>query len=627
MGKSPTLSFCGGGTKPTVAENSTFVTYPAITALNDVDGTDVWDEVVIEYSTPGRNGEDPVIDFSYMSNDVTYDSSTPNSIRLKGDSDEIEASMRTLKIRPGNSNGEDMFIQITATASSVINPQVKITKVDSCTIPVDPVVQGGLDVLVPTSVQFNEDTRYTLTGFESVFDGASDVDFSERTVMEVLVSSYPAGTKFWANDKYITSTNAGWLQIPAEDMAVKLQIRPPSHYSGNFTLIVRSAIIDSTTTGSVVVATDSETVLFSILPRADGVNFPSVIIGVEDQGPIELGSELNAGIVIKDRGRGTGNNPETETITRIVLDIPQDTADIQYTISGNYAQTVTGSLPGSGDSTATVAFDATLREYTITSTITEGNDLVGISQTDRETAMAHIRAALATFRVEIGPEHNDANGNIKVYVTTADVNEGTANEKVDTFSSIVMAAVADLPTVSVVNPAETTSTEDGNSIPLQITVGHSLDRTDNSETLSVRITVPMEDGSPIGTIGGQTPDGVTLTDESGGSYLVTAVGADPDERETLLNSFLSIGGAVEFIPRANWAGSVVDTAGIRIDVISTEAAASGTNELAGDEYGGADGTSKTETVTAFIGVTVLPVADQATISVKGNGIGFEDVSH
>jgi hypothetical protein len=620
FGKSPTVIFCGGGTKPTVAENSTFVTYPLLAALNDVDGTDVWDEITIQYSTPGVGGgfEPPAVDFLYKSDSVAYDTSTPGLIRLTGDSSEMEDSVQTMQIRPGISNGEDILIEVSATASSLFNPTVKITSTDSCTIPVDPVVQGGLTLEVPVSVEFNEDTKYTLQGFNSVFDGEADVDESETTVMEIEVSSYPTGTRFWANGALMTTTSSGWLQIPANAMST-FQIRPPGHYSGSFDLVVRSAITDSTQTGVVVLATGTKTVPFRVLPRADGVSFQSVI-GIEDLGPISFGTQVNSGLTIRDRGSGTGNNPETETITQIVIDIPADTAEVTYTITGAYAQDITGSLPGPG--TATVSFDATLREYSITSTITEGQDFATLSQADRETAMTDIRDAFKTFLVEIGPEHNADNGSIAVTVHTADVNIGVSHEKTDSYTPLIVAAVADLPTVSVVNPAEVTVSEDGDSIPLRITVGHSLDR-DDSEVISVRITVPTEGGTPIGTIGGATPANVNLADQGGGSYLVTATGATPEADEALLNSFLSEGGNIIFIPRAGWAGSVVDTDGIRVDVISTETATG--DELAGDEYGGADGTSKTETATAYIGLTVLPVADEATITVKGNSVGLEDV--
>uniref|UniRef100_A0A7S3P310 Calmodulin n=1 Tax=Amphora coffeiformis TaxID=265554 RepID=A0A7S3P310_9STRA len=618
LGASPSIIFCGGGRKPSVAENSTFVTYPAIAALNDYDGSDAWEEIVVEYSTPGVGVQPPILDFLYKSAAVNYDFSSPNVVRLTGNSAEIESSMRTLQVRPGTSNGEDIRITVTGTAYATTSPDVRITSMDSCTIPVDPVVQGGLTVAVPTSIEFNEDTRYVLQGFDAVFVGNEDLDSSEVTVLELNEQSYPAGTKFYANNALMTVKVGGWLQVPSSEL-LDFEIRPPLHFSGSFTLEVRAAITDTTQSGVVVAASQTKLVPFTVLPVADGVNIP-LVIGIEDLGPIQFGSKLSQGLTVKDRAQGTGNNPESETITKIVFDVPADTDQLRYIVTGSYVQDTSGTLNGTG--TAVVSYNSDEREYTVTSTLLVGEDLALISQTDRELAELHIRQTLASFVIEIGPEHSDDNGSVRLFISTADVKDGIASEKIDSFTPLLVAAVADLPTVEVVNPAEKIVNEDGESIPLRITVGSSPDK-DNSETLSVRITVPKEGGIPIGSIGGLTPQGVTLNSEGSGKYLVTSQADTPDDRESLLNSFLSSNGNLEFLPRPNWSGSLWGSNGIRVDVISTEKAVGA--ELAGDEYGGADGTSKTETATAYIGVTVRPIADQATVSVKGNAIGKEDI--
>ena len=621
LGRSPSVIFCGGGRKPVVAENSTFVTYPAIVALNDYDESDAWEEIIIEYSTAGvgLGYQPPIIDFLYRSVDVEYDFTSPNIVRLTGVSADIESSMRSLQVRPGTSNGEDIKITVTGTAYAKANPDVRITTTDSCTIPVEPVVQGGLTVEVPLEVEFNEDTRFPLSGFQAVFVGEEDVDQSEETVLEINSKSFPVGTRFYSSSTLMNVVVAGWLQIPAS-LINGLQIRPPNHFSGAFDLEVRAAISDTTQSDVVIAATQIKTVPVRVFPRADGVEFPQVI-GIEDNGPIQFGSQLSAGLTARDGGQGTGNNPETETITKVVFSIPPDTDTIQYFVSGVYSQTISATIPGVGS--AFVEFDSDQRKYTITSSILQGKELVEIAQIDREAAEADIRQTLATFAIEIGPEHSDENGSVRVSVSTADVMNGLADEKTDDFTPLVIAAVADMPTVKVVNPAEKVVDEDGESVPLRITVGQSPDK-DNSETLSVRITIPMEGGVPIGTLGGLPPTNVFMESEGSGKYLITAQGATPDERESLLNSFLSSNGDVVFIPRPNWSGVLSDTNGIRVDVISSEAASG--IELAGDEHGGLDGTSKTETATAYIGITVLPVADKATVSVKGNAIGKEDVS-
>lgn len=161
--------------------------------------------------------------------------------------------------------------------------------------------------------------------------------------------------------------------------------------------------------------------------------------------------------------------------------------------------------------------------------------------------------------------------------------------------------------------------EDSNSISLFLNVTNSADR-DGSEVMSVRITVPKESGSLIGSIGGNRPTGVTITNEGNGKYLIQATGNGSSAREALLNSFLSTG-ALEFIPRQNWAGNNT----LRVDVISTESGP----EIAGGAFGGADGDSKTETVTTWIPLRVRPVADRPDVvidQVKANAGGYEDTA-
>ena len=101
----------------------------------------------------------------------------------------------------------------------------------------------------------------------------------------------------------------------------------------------------------------------------------------------------------------------------------------------------------------------------------------------------------------------------------------------------------------------------------------------------------------------------------------TSTDTTPAERETLLNSFLSLGD-LAFNPRENVAGNAT----LQVDVISTEAAAE--NEVAPGEYGGSDNDSKTETVTDYIQISVRPVVDNPDITmdgkVKSNAVGPED---
>lgn len=235
------------------------------------------------------------------------------------------------------------------------------------------------------------------------------------------------------------------------------------------------------------------------------------------------------------------------------------------------------------------------------------------------------RNTLELFSIEIGPEHTADDGFVDVTVTTLDVNNGIGDTAENQFRhNILIKAVADTPGVSVTQTPETVA-EDGDNIPLNIIVSPSPDN-DGSEFLTVRITVPQDGNGLVGTIVGTTPAGVTMTTKNGGAvYELKANGGTPGEQATQLNSFLSLGG-IEFDPRQDWAGNLTGTNGLFIQVISTEKA-TGT-QLAPNSYGGSDGRSKTETVTAYIDIPVLPVADDAIISVtlnpKGNAIGVED---
>ncbi len=108
--------------------------------------------------------------------------------------------------------------------------------------------------------------------------------------------------------------------------------------------------------------------------------------------------------------------------------------------------------------------------------------------------------------------------------------------------------------------------ENSNPFPLQISAVKSED-VDNSEYLSVELTVLADSFGPIGTITAPSrPNGVGFQEPTKGKYLVTAGGSNPDERESRLNALLSDG--MFFKPRPHYAG--VLEKGIQINAISTE---------------------------------------------------------
>ena len=154
----------------------------------------------------------------------------------------------------------------------------------------------------------------------------------------------------------------------------------------------------------------------------------------------------------------------------------------------------------------------------------------------------------------------------------------------------------------MIDPASA-ATEDGANIALTINAGNSPDA-DNSETLSVRITVPTDELGAVGTIVGTPPAGDTLTNQGGGVYLVTATGADNATREAALDSFLN-GGGIAFDPRTNWSGSLTGTNGLRVEAISTEGAVGVGVEVAANSFGSNLPFFSTTCLTAYIAVYPL----------------------
>lgn len=148
--------------------------------------------------------------------------------------------------------------------------------------------------------------------------------------------------------------------------------------------------------------------------------------------------------------------------------------------------------------------------------------------------------------------------------------------------------------------------EDSDPVVLQVTAGRSVDE-DNSETLSVVITVPSDQLGPVGSIlqlSSQT--GAYLTDKGNGVYEVTASGATPANREAELNAYLL--DKVAFEPRAHWASVLTGENGIRVDAVSTEAGETApSNSLEAGTLGDID--TRTEKATTYVNITVVPIVD------------------
>ena len=155
-------------------------------------------------------------------------------------------------------------------------------------------------------------------------------------------------------------------------------------------------------------------------------------------------------------------------------------------------------------------------------------------------------------------------------------NSGVGFDSINYTHPVMVLAVADLPQV-MTNDA---MGDEGDPIPLVITAITSMDNDpdDDSETLSVRLTPPIDAmNNTFGSlqVPGTTPDNITVTFGGNGVFIVTASGPDPQTREDRLNAFLMMGG-IEYIPPTGFVGNLTDsTTGILVEVISTEDAMGG----------------------------------------------------
>ena len=127
---------------------------------------------------------------------------------------------------------------------------------------------------------------------------------------------------------------------------------------------------------------------------------------------------------------------------------------------------------------------------------------------------------------------------------------------------------------------------------------------DNSETLTVEITLPSDDVGVIGSIVEVSAASTASIESirSGTAFLVKAIGADPATRESNLKAYTSTN--LAYKARANWAGSL----DILVEAVSTEANdVAMANSIAHETLGDFD--TRTERVQITIPVTVRPVVD------------------
>jgi len=617
----------GAATKATVVEDSGYVSYPVTVGLQDTDGSETYQSAVVEFSTVS-SGNPPEIRFTTTTG-VSVDTTVAGRVTLTGGTTaQMEAALASLQVRPGVSNGEDITIRVTPTAvesnptetndkgPGVAGDEISVpTASNQATfvIPVNPVPEIPT-LTAPAMANGTEDQSFGLAGI-SISTATTDTDGSESNFFEIQTSSIPAGTTFRVGTTVQTNVVDGFLRIAEADLP-NLQMQAPLHYSGTINLTVRAAVVDDSATNDVTTTTATQTIAVDVVPVADPITGPNRSTGVEDNGPVAFGNRIANNLTMTDTVVGGPGEGGDETVSQLVLRVPADTATQTYSMSGANVPGTDGTINGFGSARVELSTDGSgNRTYTITSIIITGAaDLGTLTDAQRDQADADIKNTLRTFNVEMGPTHSDLEGSIAVTATALDVKNGHSSTQ-DSSSNhqIRIQAVADTPTISA-SAIDATVAEDGGATRLAINPGRSPDE-DGTETLSVRITVPSDTLGPVGTITGSPTGTVTLTHQGNGVYLVEATGADVATREAALDAFLN-GGGLSFDPRNDFAGSV----DLTIASISTEAATG--NQLANGTLGGADGTSKTETVETTVTVDVTPTVDAP--SVKGNAIGNED---
>jgi hypothetical protein len=181
----------GATNKTTVEENSPdFVTYPVIVRLNDTDGSETYESIVIELSTSG-DGTLPDVRFGSVNGFTRTDA--PGQVTLTGTPSVLEVALLALQVRPGLDNGGDISVTVTATSvesnpseaqvggAGVVGSEISVPTAvasDSFLIPVK--TEAVPLVVVLESVDGPGDTQFPLGGINIPNAGGLDPDASQE---------------------------------------------------------------------------------------------------------------------------------------------------------------------------------------------------------------------------------------------------------------------------------------------------------------------------------------------------------------------------------------------------------------------------------------------------------------
>jgi hypothetical protein len=249
----------------TIEENTaSFANYPLDVTLADTDGSETIEQVIVEFSTEGSDGGTlPDVQFTTTGTGVATQSLTePGQWTITGTDDEIKEALQSLRMKPGEDNGEDIIVSITAVAVES-NPSdlglnlpddelfyvKRVNTTASFQVEVTPVIEdNSVSVGLPVAIaNGTEDTEIDLGAVTVLIDtNLADVDSSELTYMDIRVGSYPVGSTIYINDNSVTNPGnivtlvvdgQQYLRLPPNtDNSTVLSILPPLDYSGSFTL-------------------------------------------------------------------------------------------------------------------------------------------------------------------------------------------------------------------------------------------------------------------------------------------------------------------------------------------------------------------------------------------------------
>jgi len=498
---------------------------------------------------------------------------------------------------------------------------------------------GDVNITVPNRIEYHEDDPFDISSFVDYVDRIPRND--EAVFLEIDLTDAPEGTVIRLNGTVIDqndpiNVDGVWLKIPVDANLTTLTVENYRYYSGTYNISVRGTLREN---GVAVSNSTEEIVIVDVIPKADCIGRSNRVRVPEDAGNITWGySFFDDGFRAEDFAQEVdlGNNPLSERFIEIQITIPapslNTTPPFEITVEDDRFRSVpsdpTSTTPGIGNATISLEESTSgSKVYTIRSALlpngTSSTEPDVLSLTDEELIQLEtdILDTARELVISISPEHTDANPSIAVAAATVDVNrfvrDGAGVADISTQCNrndlLIVDAVADQPSIDIIEPNLPAVLEDTDNIPLCFQVSPSADNTtiDNSEVLSVQISIPTVPSGfpiPIGTIEfiGTPPDGVTFDTTQKGIVLIEAdpVGSDPESRAALLNSVLCNASFV-FNPRFGYGGND----DLTVNVIATE--------RNGGDQASAQG---------IITLNVTKVADVANVTVKGNAIGLEDTN-